>query len=62
MSVINERIFNVLLVTLSTVIGCVRTHHEAGPYKIVLDDDLTLLVLAKAFKQSKEHVNMTICS
>jgi hypothetical protein len=31
-------------------------------YKIVLDDDLTVLVLAKAFKPSKEHVNTTTCS
>jgi hypothetical protein len=50
---------NVLIVTLCTVIGCEGTHHQAGPYKIVLDDDLTVLVLAEAFKHSEEHVNIT---
>jgi hypothetical protein len=41
----------------------VREHiSRQGPYKIVLDDDLTVLVLAKAFEQSKEHVNITICT
>jgi hypothetical protein len=28
-------------------------------YKIVFDDDLTVLVLAKAFELSKEHVTTT---